>query len=309
MESVPVIYYCFVDKESFTGEPVRLTTGKNATAPVVVPFGLDGGLILWNTGHDGLEATDTLCYARYTADGQVGEVKRAKGLLSDCAPVYHDGKYTWYTTTENGQMTFYSIDTAGKVTKRIAVAPESPDFWDVPQSAWYAQAVDHVVEQGLMRGVDEYFFEPVSKSTRAMIVQMLYRMEGEPGVSDCPFGDVAPNAWYSESVAWAAGNQIVKGIGGNRFGPNVHVTREQLAVMLYSYAKFRGQDTSASMGLGSFTDAGRVSGWAKEALQWAAAESLVQGKQDGSAFRLDPQGQASRAEIAQVFMRFCERFQ
>lgn len=309
------IYYCYIDKETLSGEPVRLTTSKNASVPILIPTGPEGGFLLWNI-REGRVMTDVLCYARYTADGKVGEIKRTTGRLSDCDPVYHDGKYTWYTTTnsERDILTFYSLDKEGNITTKEFKKPLEPSqepvyFWDVWDGLWYADAVQYVARRGIMTGTNGgTTFEPNTQTTRAMIVQMLYQMEGKPPVPAPSFQDVPAGRWYSSAVSWAAQNGVVSGYADNRFGPDDRVTREQLTVMLYSYARYKDAELSASADLSRFPDGGAVSSWARTAMEWAVAGNLVGGKNVGGTAMLDPRGRATRAEIAQIFMNFCEKY-
>ena len=184
---------------------------------------------------------------------------------------------------------------------RAEVSP-SDGFTDVPAGAWYHGAVDYAVEKGLMKGTSPTTFEPGTATTRGMIVTMLWRLEGSPAaVSGNPFSDVAEGAWYTSAVIWASENGIVEGRGNGTFGPGDSVTREQLATMLWRYAKFRGYDVSRSADLSGYTDAGKISSWALDAVKWANAEGLVNGR---TAETLVPGGTANRAETAAIFMRF-----
>ena len=136
-----------------------------------------------------------------------------------------------------------------------------------------------------------------------MIVTILWRLEGSPAVSSAnPFTDVAKGAWYTDAITWAAANGIVNGKGGGKFGPTDTLTREQFATILYRYAKdYKGYDVSAAADISGYTDAGRVSSWALDAVKWANAEGLVNGRTPTT---LVPGGSASRAEAAAIFMRF-----
>ena len=116
---------------------------------------------------------------------------------------------------------------------------------------------------------------------------------------------MASGQWYTDAVNWAAANDIVAGYGNGLFGPNDTVTREQMAVILYRYAQYKGYDTSASNSLNGYTDVGGVSSWALTAMQWANAEGLINGT---SGTTLSPTNGATRAEVAQILMRFCENF-
>lgn len=162
-------------------------------------------------------------------------------------------------------------------------------FMDVPSGSWYADAVNYVSEKGLMNGTSKNGFSPNATTTRGMIVTILARVEGV---------NTNGTPWYAAGQKWAMDNGISDGT--NMVG---EVTREQLAAILYRYAKLKGYDTSKSNKLDSFKDADKVSSWAVEAMQWANAEGLINGKSNNL---LDPQGKATRAETAAILMRFME---
>ena len=156
-----------------------------------------------------------------------------------------------------------------------------------------------------MSGVGGGRFDPNGFSSRAMVAQVIYNMEGSPataGVSG--FSDVLAGQWYTNAVTWNVSAQIVKGYGNGLFGTNDNVTREQLVVLLYRYAQYKGYGTSASGSLAAFVDSASVSDWATQAMSWAVANGIINGK-DGS--RLDPQGTATRAEMAKILMVFCQK--
>ncbi len=177
-------------------------------------------------------------------------------------------------------------------------------FSDVPADAWYAEAVDYAVANGLMNGVGQNRFEPNANMTRAMLVTVLWRYAGSVEEGTVDFTDVERYQWYGMAVAWAAHNGIVGGVGNNKFDPNGNITREQLAVILYRYADNNGFDTSATADLRDFPDGNRVSSYAIDAIRWAVAEGLLNGS-DG---KLMPQGNATRAQVATILMRFIEKF-
>ena len=200
-----------------------------------------------------------------------------------------DGTYTF--TMPNGQVT---------VTVTFAEAPLP--FHDVTEGDWFYDAVRYAYENGLMDGVGDNLFAPNSETTRAQLVTILYRLAGEPEPGgDSGFSDVAAGTWYTDAVAWAAENGIVNGTTDTTFAPGDDITREQLAAILYRYAAYQGYDVSQRADLSGFGDASSISGYAQEALSWAHAQGLVLGFEDGS---LRPQGNASRAQIAAVLMRF-----
>ena len=187
-----------------------------------------------------------------------------------------------------------------------ATSDETPkaDFVDVPADAWYAEAVQYVYENGMMSGTSETTFSPDLTTTRGMIVTILYRLENEPTVTGTTaFTDVAADQYYANAVAWAAQNGIVSGIDATTFAPNNAITREQMAAILYRYAQFKGYDVSAKADLSVYTDAATVGAYATDAMAWANGAQLITGT---SATTLTPAGNATRAQVATILMRFCE---
>ena len=182
-----------------------------------------------------------------------------------------------------------------------AATDVSEIFTDVPANHWAQAAIQHVYDNGLMTGISDTAFAPEATTTRAMIVSMLARMENVTSAADAGFSDVAADDWYATAVNWAAANGIVNGISDDTFAPNDPITREQLAAMLMNYAQWKGQDTSARADLSGYSDA--PSTWASEAVQWAVAEGLLAGVTDDE---LQPQGQATRAQVAAIMQRFLE---
>ena len=175
-------------------------------------------------------------------------------------------------------------------------------FADVTEQDWYYDSVYYVFAKGLMNGTSATTFEPGATTTRGMVVTVLYRLEGSPTEAGwSPFTDVDPGMYYAPPVAWAAWNEIVNGYSDTLFGPNDSITREQMATILYRYAQFKGCDSSQQGNLAQFVDVGKVSSYAKKALSWANYWGLIQGKGDGI---LDPQGLATRAEVAAILCRF-----
>lgn len=180
--------------------------------------------------------------------------------------------------------------------------PKLP-FTDVSTSDWFYSDVMFVYENGLFSGTDSRSFSPNASMTRAMLVTVLYRLEGEPaGTGSSSFSDVYSGSYYEKAVAWAAANGIVTGTGSTSFSPDAKVTREQLAAILYRYAQYKKLDTDAGAKLDSFSDAGNVSGYASEALSWAVSEGLI----NGASGRLTPKGDATRAQVAAILHRFVE---
>lgn len=202
--------------------------------------------------------------------------------------------------------TFTMPASAVKVGVSYVKATETPSetkFNDVSANDWFASAVDYVTGKGMMNGTADNTFSPKANTTRGMVVTVLYRLENQPSTSAASFTDVASGAYYANAVAWANANGIVSGYGSGKFGPNDKVTREQLAAILYRYAQYKKYDVSGANSLDGYTDAQSVSSYAVPALQWANAAGVITGK---SGSKLDPKGNATRAEVAAMLMRFCE---
>ena len=179
-------------------------------------------------------------------------------------------------------------------------------FSDMPSTDYWSHgAIDYVVAHKLFFGTSATTFEPMTKLSRAMIVKILYTLEGEPAVTgENPFRDVADNRWYTNAVIWAAENKIVAGIGDGKFDPDGDATREQVAKILYEYAAFKGRDMNVYGDLSAFADMGEVSNFAKEPMTWAVAESLISGVAVGREALLDPQGAATREQFAMMMAEY-----
>ena len=203
-----------------------------------------------------------------------------------------------------GAVKTYTID---KLTVSTRIEVEFTDgklpFTDVHETDWFYNDVLFVYEEGLFAGTSDTTFSPNAAMTRAMLVTVLYRLEGEPAVSGrSGFSDVTFNSYYEDAVTWAADNGIVNGTSITTFSPNANVTREQMAAILYRYAQHKKYNTAASSGLNGFTDHASVSGYAAASLEWAVAEKLV----NGSNGKLMPTGNATRAQVAAILHRFVE---
>lgn len=189
------------------------------------------------------------------------------------------------------------------VTPTPTPTPELP-FDDVKPGNWFYNDVAYVYEKGIMDGVDNRVFSPNTTLNRAMFVTMLYRVAGEPAVSKtADFSDVPGGTWFSDAVAWASSQGIVDGYDDDLFGPYNSLTREQLATILYRYAKWSGRSTYAPTdALAGFADAAEVSAYALDAMRWAVYTGLMQGSENG----LEPQSSASRAQVAAIIHRFLD---
>ena len=203
-----------------------------------------------------------------------------------------------------GAVKTYTID---KLTVSTRIEVEFTNgklpFTDVRESDWFYEDVAFAYENGLFAGTSDTTFSPNASMTRAMLVTVLYRLEGQPAVNGrSGFSDVQYNGYYEDAVTWAADNGIVNGTSTTTFSPNANVTREQMAAILYRYAQYKKYNTAASSSLNGFTDQASVSGYATASLEWAVAEKLV----NGSAGKLMPTGNATRAQVAAILHRFVE---
>ena len=213
-----------------------------------------------------------------------------------------DGKPVEVTVKPDGTYTFKQPSGKVKieVTYKEVNTPWNNPFADVSEGDWYYEAVRFVQERGLMNGYSDGRFGPNDPLSRAQLAQILFNKEGRPGVNYLlDFSDVANEAWYTEAVRCAASQGIVGGYGNGTFGPNDPITREQLAVMLWRYS---GSPAATNKEL-HFNDTDEISGFALEALRWAVENGILNGYGDG---RLGPQGQATRAQVAQMLKNFIE---
>ena len=193
----------------------------------------------------------------------------------------------------------------GKLTTNLMGDPNAMKFTDVTTDNWFYDEVKYVFEKGLMSGTADTTFDPQGSTTRAMLVTTLWRLEGKPTVDFVmTFTDVAADKWYTEAVRWAAANKIVNGYDEKTFAPTDNITREQIAHILFNYAKFKGYDVSVGedTNILSYADAQNIREYAIPAMQWACGTGLVNGV-DGS---LLPRNNALRAQVAAMLMRFCE---
>ena len=180
-------------------------------------------------------------------------------------------------------------------------------FTDVSEKDWFYGDVMFVYENGLMLGTSKTLFSPHGTATRGMMATILWRMEGSPAPKGKnSFTDVEAGKWYADAITWTAENGIFAGYGKDKFGPDDPITREQLAAIFYRYADYKGYDLTVKGNLDKFKDADKITDYAKTAMQWAVGNGLVKGK---SSNLLDPQGTATRAEIAAMLHRFIEKYE
>lgn len=185
----------------------------------------------------------------------------------------------------------------------------APHYEDVPEDAWYYEAVQYTSEHGLFQGITETKFGPHITMTRGMLVTVLYRLEGEPAVDGQtqPFTDVDAGRYYGDAITWAANSGVVNGVTDTRFAPEAAVTREQMVTILYRYAGLEGADVTAKADLESFPDHDQVKPYARDAFSWAVGAGIIQGNSNGGVTTLSPRNSATRAQVAAVLMRYLEQ--
>ena len=214
------------------------------------------------------------------------------------------GKYTFKMPSSKVNVAF----AASGETKPCDGGKDCPSapFKDVDTGKWYHVSIDYVLTHSIMNGVSGTSFAPNSNLTRGMLVQILFNLEGKPQSASASFSDVKVDAWYAKAVGWAAANKVVTGYADDTFRPNAAVTREQAAAILYRYAQSKGIDVSVGedTNILSYADALQASEYAIPALQWAVGAGVLNGKSDNL---LAPTGTATRAEIAAIMQRWCEK--
>ncbi len=257
----------------------------------------------------------SLIYERSTDDG-MKPFDPVEKMLEECnclesfttpsvmgrAQIQLPGIFTDGTT----KMISVNADYVNTLLKKIMVVNA---FEDVAIDQWYVPYIQYVYDKGLMNGTSETTFEPNMTLTREMFAVILYSMAGKPEVmADNPFSDVLEDKWYTEAVLWAYNEGIVSGIGGNKYGVESEITREQLALMMYGYAKKCGKNSNIKEGvMDGFADAGKVSDWASDAIQWAISQGVMNGKPgEGGVMNPEPDGKATRAECATMVMRLAQ---
>ncbi|MEE0435107.1 MAG: S-layer homology domain-containing protein [Peptococcaceae bacterium] len=252
----------------------------------------------------------TLDVEQYATEGDevTFTVTPGEAYMLDEMTITSNGKDVDVTDNGDGTYTFTMPSGDVKINVTFTEDPDwepTPDmpFTDVNENDWFYDVVLYAYENGLMTGTSADTFEPNTATTRGMIVSMLARLEGVNSAPDAGFSDVNASDWYATAVNWAASAGVVNGFEDNTFRANDPITREQMAAILYNYADYKGMDTSARADLSGYSDADAISSWATEVLAWANAEGYVNGM---TATTLDPQGSATRAQVAAIFERFLE---
>lgn len=205
----------------------------------------------------------------------------------------------------------YTCQRCAKLRYEYIPKTEPVDKWknpyrDVRSTAWYYEDVAYVTRNDLMVGTGTMTFSPDGEMSRAMLVTVLYRMNGSPSVAGMtmPFQDVPGDAWYTDAVTWAYNCGVVSGMSPTTFAPMVSITREQMMTMFYGYAAYMDYNTMAVADLSAFPDGGDVSSWAEAEMGWAVANTLISGAKESDGVYLRPQGTATRAEAAAILHRF-----
>lgn len=301
-------------------------TGSGGQLTLQQPAALDGG----SGGSDGSSGSDTYAVTVQAAVNGSVTVSRRSALrgatititatpnggfvTADVTVTGRSGEKLLLTEQGGGRYTFTMP--ASDVTVKAAFVSEgykpeacsgddtcpSRAFTDLDDGKWYHDAVNFVIGNNLMHGVGRGLFAPDDRMSRAMLCQILCDKAGRPAVSgESIFSDVAKGVWYTDAIIRANENAIAEGYGGGLYGPDDRITREQFAAIPWRYAG----SPSSSHSLGHFTDAEQISGYAQTALAWANENSIVNGKGEGI---LDPQGNATRAEAAQMLMNFYSKF-
>lgn len=248
----------------------------------------------WNEEH-------TACTAQRTCRNDASHVETAEAVITE--------KKIWEPTAHSPGEIIYTAEftvpwAETQKAYQLLPVPGKPDasekFTDISKDAWYYEAVNYVYQYGLFGGMSENTFEPETPMSRAMLVMVLWRYEGEPGEGTDIFEDVEKGQWFAEPVFWAAHNGIVNGMDIGIFAPNENITREQMAAILHRYAVWKGINTDNEGDFSGFPDAGKVSGYAEIPMKWAVGTKLI----GGSEGMLLPQGYATRAQVATILMRF-----
>lgn len=262
------------------------------------------------TTHSGSASTTYTLTFETNGGSAISKVTKNKGTsidLAQYAPTKSGATFEgWYADKGlTKKITSVKLDANTTVYAKWTEAPVSGlPFGDVKSADWFYNDVKYVYEKGMMAGTAADVFAPNATTTRAMIVTILYRLEGSPAVTGTSaFVDVPAGQWYTDAVNWAAANQIVKGTSATTFAPNDSITREQMAAILYRYAQYKGYDVTKKADLSGYSDNGQVSAYAKDALAWANAAKLINGVTNTT---LAPQGNATRAQVSAILHRFCD---
>lgn len=312
------VAFYFKDKTAKTVTVQWVAEGDDATTYEPITFSVDlSGVAYYQapshggSGSSGGSASTTYTLTFETNGGSaISKVTKNKGTtidLAQYAPTKSGATFEgWYADKGlTKKITSVKLDANTTVYAKWTEAPVSGlPFGDVKTADWFYNDVKYVYEKGMMAGTAADVFAPNATTTRAMIVTILYRLEGSPAVTGTnAFVDVPAGQWYTDAVNWAAANQIVKGTSATTFAPNDSITREQMAAILYRYAQYKGYDVTKKADLSGYSDNSQVSAYAKDALAWANAAKLINGVTNTT---LAPQGNATRAQVSAILHRFCD---
>lgn len=312
------VAFYFKDKTAKTVTVQWVAEGDDATTCKPITFSVDlSGVAYYQapshggSGSSGGSASTTYTLTFETNGGNaISKVTKNKGTtidLAQYAPTKSGATFEgWYADKGlTKKITSVKLDANTTVYAKWTEAPVSGlPFGDVKSADWFYNDVKYVYEKGMMAGTAADVFAPNTTTTRAMIVTILYRLEGSPAVTGTSaFVDVPAGQWYTDAVNWAAANQIVKGTSATTFAPNDSITREQMAAILYRYAQYKGYDVTKRADLSGYSDNSQVSAYAKDALAWANAAKLINGVTNTT---LAPQGNATRAQVSAILHRFCD---
>lgn len=312
------VAFYFKDKTAKTVTVQWVAEGDDATTYKPMTFSVDlSGVAYYQapshggSGSSGGSASTTYTLTFETNGGNaISKVTKNKGTtidLAQYAPTKSGATFEgWYADKGlTKKITSVKLDANTTVYAKWTEAPVSSlPFGDVKTADWFYNDVKYVYEKGMMAGTAADVFAPNATTTRAMIVTILYRLEGSPAVTGTSaFVDVPAGQWYTDAVNWAAANQIVNGTSATTFAPNDSITREQMAAILYRYAQYKGYDVTKKADLSGYSDNGQVSAYAKDALAWANAAKLINGVTNTT---LAPQGNATRAQVSAILHRFCD---
>ena len=312
------VAFYFKDKTAKTVTVQWVAEGDDATTYKPMTFSVDlSGVAYYQapshggSGSSGGSASTTYTLTFETNGGSaISKVTKNKGTtidLAQYAPTKSGATFEgWYADKGlTKKITSVKLDANTTVYAKWTEAPVSGlPFGDVKSGDWFYNDVKYVYEKGMMAGTAADVFAPNATTTRAMIVTILYRLEGSPAVTGTSaFVDVPAGQWYTDAVNWAAANQIVKGTSATTFAPNASITREQMAAILYRYAQYKGYDVTKKADLSGYSDNSQVSAYAKDALAWANAAKLINGVTNTT---LAPQGNATRAQVSAILHRFCD---
>lgn len=268
----------------------------------------DSGVYKYYVNEDGAtEVPAAILLSWSTGSGTPEDIAKTAYISGSLRFCYGISEQQYADQSAQGKRLASNIATITVVHGTKAEDPWVNPFRDVTESDWFYDDVRFANQSGLFNGVEKDLFAPEEPMTRGMLVTVLWRLDGETAPKTATtFTDVDANAYYADAVAWAAESGVVNGIGGNKFDPEGNVTREQIAAILFRYAAFKGVDTAARADLATFPDAEKTSAYAHDALSWAVAAELVKGTKEGSTIYLDPQGNATRAQVAAILSRYAQ---